>query len=237
MPHPPPPPPHPFRFATIADAAVAALFLLSACGGGGDSASGGGASDGGGGFTGPIAKYVGTWKSDGCLAIGAKISGNAVRAKEIFTIVDDSTTAAEAAEASAHYELVTQFYSDVDAPCAGSPIFTLTKVGAIGGGASVGETSITSPGINRWTVDKEGQAVSAAYTADQLTIVESPITLPRDKKREKSYGGLTLADFRGGTFKALAKIDGSKMTLEKSAAGAPDYPQAFSERARTLIRQ
>ncbi len=220
-------PPRLRNSAKIAGAAVAALFLLSACGG-----DDGEARD-------PIDKYIGTWKNDMCEKEDTVVTVSTDRG-ETETYSNYSLVFTKTSPTEASFKAIYRYYlPNDDTPCTGDAVYTITKTGE-GSGATpeFGDTEGTvRAGINK-LVYKESKPIGDGDVADLFEYTEAPLSgskpSPRDAIVTAGKGTplektISLEDDTGAVnAKAIAKIDGNKSTW--TWAQGANYPEAFDEK-------
>ncbi len=214
-------PPRLRNSAKIAGAAVAALFLLSACGG-----DDGEARD-------PIDKYIGTWKNDECISSSVMTVGT--EKKNAYS--NESMVVTKINQTEASFKWIYRFYLPTDKECAKGVIYTITKTGEnIDEEGEYGATEgVVRMGVNR-LVYKDSQMIDGGM-ADLLEDKEAPLSKKTDPipvgsaVPQKTL--LPEMDYNGDS-KTIAKIDGYKLTMK---FGHDRYPTTFDEESQTFTKQ
>ena len=196
--------------------ALCSAFILSACGGGGGGSS---ADD-----SGPIDKYIGTWKGacDTRGDIYQSVDGRT-------TSVIDSVKFSKLTATTANVALTTTVYGNSDTACTGTPLGSIVKTGLSTNSETSGATGITSSyGQNVWTYDAN-VTLAGGQKVDQLTYSESKLSALSNATLTAGQIKINTANFPADTGKSIAYFVDANTVVFNGNDTAAGYP--------TVLRQ
>ncbi len=166
---------------------------------------------------GSIDKYIGTWKNDRCyenelLKVGANRDNTYFNYSFVFT---------KTSPTKASYQAIYRFYLPTDKKCTGSVIYTITKTGEKSISKDKEEEYGDTEGFSRLgenSIVYEGSKTIDGSAADLLEVTETPLSkktapFPVGSAVPQKTLLPEVEDLNGDNAKAIAKINGDKLTL------------------------
>jgi hypothetical protein len=200
--------------------ALCSAFILSACGGGGDGSS----ADN----SGPIDKYIGTWKGacDTRGDIYQSVDGRT-------TSVIDSVKFSKLTATTANVALTTTVYGNSDTACTGTPLGSIVMTGLSTNSESFGASGFTSSyGQNVWSYDAN-VTLAAGQKVDQVSYSESKLSANANANITAGQIKFNTAVFAARSDKVIAYFVNSNTIVLNSNTANEGYPTALDQNIYT----